>query len=72
VPGFEITRREDAILRLLGEGESDEEVAARLGIPRASVGWHVEQLIDKLGVETRDEALSRWQTLSARATAVSS
>jgi DNA-binding CsgD family transcriptional regulator len=72
VPGFEITRREDAILRLLGEGESDEQVAARLGIPGASVGWHVEQLLDKLGVQTRAEAVSRWQTLSARATALSS
>lgn len=72
VPGFEITRREDAILRLLEEGDSDEEVAARLGIPRASVGWHVEQLIDKLGVQTRDEAVSRWRSLAARATAVSS
>ena len=69
VPGFEITRREDAILRLLGEGESDQEVAARLGIPRASVDWHVVQLMDKLGVQTPAEAVSRWQSLAARAAA---
>jgi DNA-binding CsgD family transcriptional regulator len=71
VPGFEITRREDAILRLLDEGENDEHVAAHLGIPKASVGWHVDHLMRKLGAETRSEAISRWQALVAtRSTAV--
>jgi LuxR family transcriptional regulator, regulator of acetate metabolism len=70
VPGFEITRREEAILRRLGQGDGDEEVAAHLGIPPASVGWHVDQLMDKLGVRSPAEAVTRWQSLAARATAV--
>jgi DNA-binding CsgD family transcriptional regulator len=69
VPGFEITRREDAILQRLGEGESDDEVAAHLGIPRASVRWHLDQLMSKLGAETRSDAVARWHALARRASA---
>jgi DNA-binding CsgD family transcriptional regulator len=66
VPGFEITRREDAILRLLDEGASDEQIATRLGIPRASIGWHVEQLLAKLGTDTARNAVTRWRSLASR------
>jgi DNA-binding NarL/FixJ family response regulator len=69
VPGFEITRREDAILRRLGEGESNDEVAAHLGIPGASVRWHLDQLMSKLGAETPSEAVARWHSLASRASA---
>jgi DNA-binding CsgD family transcriptional regulator len=69
VPGFEITQRENAILRLIYEGASDEVVAASLGIPRASVGWHMGQLMDKLGADTPEAAVSRWQMLSAESAA---
>src|SRR5216117_555466 len=67
VPGFEITRREADILRLLDEGETDDEVAAQLGIPRAGVCWHVDRVLEKLGVASRDDAVSRFRSLAARA-----
>lgn len=66
VPGFEITRREDAILRLLDEGAGDEQIATSLGIPTASISWHIEQLMVKLGAETPTTAVSRWQSLLSR------
>jgi LuxR family transcriptional regulator, regulator of acetate metabolism len=71
VPSFEITRREDAILRLLDEGASDDEIAAHLEIPRASVDWHLDQLMDKLGAGTPTAALSRWRSLTSKAKAAS-
>jgi DNA-binding CsgD family transcriptional regulator len=69
VPGFEITRREDAIMRLLEEGASDEQIAAALAIPRASISWHLEQLMDKLGAESATTALTRWHSLTDKAEA---
>jgi DNA-binding CsgD family transcriptional regulator len=71
VPRFEITRREDAILRLLDEGASDDEIAARLEIPRASVDWHLDQLMDKLGAGTPTAAVLRWRSLTSKAKAAS-
>ena len=71
VPRFEITRREDAILRLLDDGASDDEIAARLEIPRASVDWHLDQLMDKLGAGTPTAAVSRWRSLTSKAKATS-
>jgi DNA-binding CsgD family transcriptional regulator len=71
VPRFEITRREDAILRLLDEGVSDDEIAARLEIPRASVDWHLDLLMDKLGAGTPTAAVSRWRSLTSKAEAAS-
>src|SRR5207244_2676804 len=53
VPGFEISRREADILRLMDQGENDDEIAARLGIPRTGVGWHVERTLEKLGAGSR-------------------
>jgi GAF domain-containing protein len=70
VPGFEITRREDAILGLLDEGAGDDQIATRLGIPRASVSWHIEQLMVKLGTDTPRTAVTRWQSLTTNAGAV--
>jgi LuxR family transcriptional regulator, regulator of acetate metabolism len=71
VPRFEITRREDAILRLLDDGASDDEIAACLEIPRPSVDWHLDQLMNKLGAGTRTAAVSRWRSLTSKAQAAS-
>jgi DNA-binding CsgD family transcriptional regulator len=71
VPRFEITRREDAILRLLDDGARDDEIAARLEIPRASVDWHLDQLMDKLGAGTPTAAVLRWRSLTSKAKAAS-
>jgi DNA-binding CsgD family transcriptional regulator len=67
VPAFEITRREADILGLLQEGAADDEIAARLGIPRPGVGWHVDRVLEKLGAASREQAVSRFRSLAARA-----
>jgi DNA-binding CsgD family transcriptional regulator len=64
VPGFQISRREDVILRLLAEGLGAEQIAARLAIPAAGLAWHLEQLLRKLKVSSTDEAVARWRALT--------
>ena len=68
VPGFEITRRESEILKLLDAGETEAEVAARLAIPKDSVTWHIERSLVKLGAASRDEAIARFRALASQAT----
>jgi DNA-binding CsgD family transcriptional regulator len=68
VPGFEITRREAEILKLLDSGETDAEVAARLAIPKDSVTWHIERSLVKLGAASRDEAIVRYRALASQST----
>jgi GAF domain-containing protein/DNA-binding CsgD family transcriptional regulator len=65
VPGFEISRREEAILRLTATGAGEDQVAKVLGIPRASVTWHLTQLMRKLGADDPAAAVARWQTLGS-------
>lgn len=65
VPGFEISRREADILRLMDQGESDDEIAVRLGIPRTGVGWHVDRALEKLGAASREEGVARYRRVTA-------
>jgi DNA-binding CsgD family transcriptional regulator len=66
VPGFEITRREAEILKLLESGESDAEIAVRLAIPKSSVGWHIDRTVAKLGATGRPDAVARYRALASR------
>ncbi|QHA09827.1 AAA family ATPase [Streptomyces broussonetiae] len=50
-----LTNREMDVLKLLGEGLSDAEIAARLYISPKTVGHHVGAVLAKLGVHTRHE-----------------
>jgi LuxR family transcriptional regulator, regulator of acetate metabolism len=64
VPGFEITRREAEILRLIDTGASEDQAADELGIPRPSVRWHLGQLRQKLGADSTASAVARWRALA--------
>ena len=55
----EYTRRELEVLALLAEGLSNRAIANRLGISRHTVKFHVNALLQKLGVERRTEAVVR-------------
>jgi DNA-binding NarL/FixJ family response regulator len=55
----ELTPREGQVLGLMAEGLSNKLIAARLGISEHTAKFHVNALLEKLGAETRTEAVVR-------------
>lgn len=53
----QVTEREHEILQLLGEGLRNEEIAARLFISPQTVQTHVRNILTKLGVHSKLEAV---------------
>ena len=47
------------MLRLLGEGLTNAEIADRLVLSTRTIEVHVSAVLDKLGSRTRREAISR-------------
>lgn len=56
--GEELTPRELEVLRLIAEGLSNKAIAARLAIRESTVKDHVNSMLDKLGAQSRTEAVT--------------
>jgi LuxR family maltose regulon positive regulatory protein len=54
---FSLTRREQEVLRLLAAGASNQEIAQTLVIELPTVKKHVSNLLGKLGVTSRTQAI---------------
>jgi DNA-binding CsgD family transcriptional regulator len=57
--GWQPTRRQREVLDALVEGQSNAEIAARLGITVDGAKWHVGELLAQTGCEDR-QALAEW------------
>jgi NarL family two-component system response regulator LiaR len=58
-PAVPLTSRELVVLRLVAEGWTNREVAAKLQLSTGTVKVHVERILSKLGVSHRTQAAVR-------------
>ena len=63
-----LSTREGAILKLIGQGLSNKEIARNLAITPETVKSHVKHIFTKLGAEKRAQAVARAQSLGLVAT----
>ena len=57
-PGFDLTERERDVLALMVEGLNNTQIAGRLIISPSTVKSHVSNILAKLGVASRTEAVT--------------
>jgi two-component system, NarL family, response regulator LiaR len=57
-PGFDLTERERAVLALMVEGLNNTQIAGRLTVSPSTVKSHVSNILSKLGVASRTEAVT--------------
>jgi NarL family two-component system response regulator LiaR len=57
-PGGDMTDREREILALMIEGISNSEIAERIFVSQSTVKFHVSNILSKLGVSSRTEAVA--------------
>lgn len=57
----ELTERQREILALMAAGRTNGEIAGALGMSLDGAKWHVSEILRKLDVDSREEAIERWR-----------
>jgi two-component system, NarL family, response regulator LiaR len=57
-PDYGLTEREAEVLALMAEGLSNADIAARLVVSLATAKYHVRNILAKMGVSSRTEAVA--------------
>lgn len=58
VPGFDLTHREREVLSLVIEGLNNTQIAGKLGVSPSTIKSHVSNILSKLSVSSRTEAVT--------------
>ncbi len=58
IPGLDLTEREREVLGLMVEGLNNVQIAGRLTVSRSTIKSHVSNVLSKLGVSSRTEAVT--------------
>lgn len=58
VPGLDLTEREREVLTLMVEGLNNTQIAGQLGVSPSTIKSHVSNILSKLGVASRTEAVT--------------
>ena len=56
-----LTAREREVLEFLAKGYSNKEIAARLSVSVAAIRWHLTHIYQKLHVQSRTQAVSKFR-----------
>jgi len=57
-PGLDLTERELEVLALMVEGLNNTQIAGRLTVSSSTIKSHVSNILSKLGVASRTEAVT--------------
>ena len=57
-PGLDLTEREREVLALMIEGLNNTQIAGRLTVSPSTIKSHVSNILSKLGVASRTEAVT--------------
>jgi DNA-binding CsgD family transcriptional regulator len=60
-PRIDLTPRQRQVAELLARGKTNPEIADVLGISLDGAKFHVSEILDRLGVGTREEAAAWWR-----------
>jgi NarL family two-component system response regulator LiaR len=58
VPGLDLTERERKVLSLMIEGLNNTQIAGKLSVSPSTIKSHVSNILSKLGVASRTEAVT--------------
>jgi NarL family two-component system response regulator LiaR len=58
VPGLDLTERELEVLALMVEGLNNTQIASKLTVSSSTIKSHVSNILSKLGVASRTEAVT--------------
>jgi DNA-binding CsgD family transcriptional regulator len=63
---FHLTPRQEEVVGLMAKGHTNAQIADALGITLDGAKAHVSEIISRLGVTTREEAVAAWQSADRR------
>ncbi|MBN9493557.1 helix-turn-helix transcriptional regulator [bacterium] len=56
-----LTKRQREVLSLAAKGMTNPEIGDRLGISKDGAKWHIGEILMRLNVDTREEAVDLWK-----------